>query len=239
MKNKKFKQKRKVWFRALKGILKIFIKKPTFVYKGGKPTAGSIILSNHEGASSPLALELYSDFPIRMWGTYEMNSGLKSVYKYLSNVYFHEKQHKNLHLARFISIFACPFVNLFYKGLNLIPTYRDVRLYKTMTESIKTIKDGRDNIVIFPENSDKGYFKHLKSFYAGFVVLAHRLFKAGIDVSIYVAYYKTETREYVFDAPIYFSELNSAFTSKNEMAGYFLEKCNSIGGNGLQEKTPA
>lgn len=239
MKNKKFKQKRKVWFRALKGILKIFIRKPTFAYRGGKPTESSIILSNHEGASSPLALELYSDFPIRMWGTYEMNSGLKSVYKYLSTIYFHEKKHKNIHLARFISFFACPFVNLFYKGLKLISTYRDVRLYKTMTESIKTIKDDRDNIVIFPENSEKGYFKHLKSFYAGFVVLAHRLYKSGIDVPIYVAYYNTGTNEYVFDAPILFSELNSMFTSKSEMASYLLEKCNAIGDHGLPEKTTA
>ena len=237
MKDKKFKQKRKAWFRALKGLLKVHFKKPKLVYSGGKPTNGSIILSNHEGASAPMTLEIYADFPIRMWGTYEMNSGLKSVYKYLSRIYFHGKKHWNIHLSKFVAIFACPFVNLFYKGLNLIPTYRDVRLYNTISESVRAIKDNKENIVIFPENSDNGYFKQLKSFYAGFVVLAQQLFKNGIDVPIYVAYYKTETREYVFDAPVLFSELKATYGNKAEIAKHLLDRCNAIGNPDLQQQT--
>lgn len=237
MKDKQFKQKRSAWFRALKGILKIHFKRPKFIYTGGKPTNGSIILSNHEGASAPMMLEIYADFPIRMWGTYEMNSGIRSVYKYLSRIYFHEKKHFNIHLSKFIALLACPFVNLFYKGLRLISTYRDTRLYNTISESVRAVKDNRENIVIFPENSDKGYFKHLKSFFAGFVVLAQQLFKNGIDVPVYVAYYKTETREYVFDSPVLFSELKAAYGGKTEIANHLLERCNAIGEPALRQKT--
>ncbi|MDE6667334.1 MAG: hypothetical protein K2K38_03175, partial [Clostridia bacterium] len=119
----------------------------------------------------------------------------------------------------------------------LIATYRDVRLYNTISESVRAIKDHRENIVIFPEKSDDGYFKQLKGFYAGFVVLAQQLFKAGIDVPIYVAYYKTETREYVFDSPVLFSELKAAYGSKTEIANHLLEKCNAIGNPELAQET--
>ena len=143
----------------------------------------------------------------------------------------------NINLSKFVALLACPFVNLFYKGIRLIATYRDARLYNTISESVRAVKDNRENIVIFPENSDKGYFKHLKSFFAGFVVLAQQLFKNGIDVPVYVAYYKTETREYVFDAPVLFSELKAAYGSKAEIASHLLDRCNAIGDLDLQQKT--
>ena len=91
-KEKKFKQKRTFWYRCLKHIMKIRYKKPNFIYLGEKPSKGSIILSNHEGTDAPMSLEIYCDFPIRMWGTSEMNSGLKKLYAYQTKVYYHEKK---------------------------------------------------------------------------------------------------------------------------------------------------
>ena len=67
-------------------------KQPQFVFFGETPKSGSIILSNHEGTDAPMALEIYCQFPIRMWGTNEMNSGLIKMYKYQSRVYYHEKK---------------------------------------------------------------------------------------------------------------------------------------------------
>ena len=44
------------------------------------------------------------------------------MYKYQTRVYYHEKKHWNLHLARLFCLLASPLTNLFYKGLNLIST---------------------------------------------------------------------------------------------------------------------
>ena len=71
-----------------KKILRLFKKKPQIVYLGEEIKTSSIILSNHVGASGPLAWELYPIFSFRFWGTYEMNSGLKSVYIYLASYQF-------------------------------------------------------------------------------------------------------------------------------------------------------
>ena len=229
MSKNKVKQNRKFGCRVLKAFARIKYRRPKFVYLGDKPTTGALILSNHEGASSPLVLENYAEFPFRMWGTYEMNSGFKQLYRYLTRTYYHEKRHWNLHLARLFCLVAAPLTYVFYNGLNLISTYRDARFLKTIKESISVIEEGKENIVIFPERSEKGYFKVLEGFYAGFVVLAHKLYQKGIDVPIYVAYYKVKENAYVFDKPIRFSEISAQCETRYEMAKLLMDRCNTIG----------
>ena len=119
-KKTKFKQDRKLWYSGLKKIIKIRYKRPKFIYLGDKPNKNSIILSNHVGTDAPMSLELYADFPIRTWGTHEMNSGLSKMYRYQSRVYYHEKKRWNLHLARLFCLLASPLTNLFYKGFALL-----------------------------------------------------------------------------------------------------------------------
>lgn len=227
-KEKKFKQKRKLWYRCIKGIMKCRYKKPRFIYLGEKPTNSSIILSNHEGTDAPMSLEIYCDFPIRMWGTAEMNSGLKRMYAYQTKEYYHVRKHWNLFAARVFCLLASPLTNLFYKGLNLISTYKDSQFRKTLKESVDAIKAG-DNVVIFPEHSEEGYLAELKGFYSGFVVFAQQCYKEGIDVPIYVSYFKLKEKTYIFDKPIKFSEIKAMFATREEMANYLLEKCNALG----------
>ena len=225
---KKFKQNRKKWFNAIKCIMKVRYKRPDFVYLGEKPTHGAIILSNHEGTDAPMSLEIHADFPIRFWGAYEMNDGLKSLYAYQTKVYYHEKKHWNLFLARIFCLLASPLTNLFYKGLNLISTYKDARLRTTLSQSLSAIKNG-DNIVIFPENSEDGYLPQLKGFFAGFVLLCNACEKESIDVPIYVSYYKKKENKYIFDQPILYSKLKEEYKTKEEISKYLLDKCNKLG----------
>lgn len=227
-KPKKFKQKRKAWFRFMKKLMVCRYKKPKFVFLGEKPTNGAIIISNHEGTDAPLSLEMYCDFPIRFWGTGEMNSGLKKLYQYQTKVYYHEKKHWNLFLARMFCLVASPLTNLYYKGLNLISTYHDSRFRQTLKDSLKAIQDG-DNIVIFPEKSDKGYLPELEGFYKGFLSFADVCKAKGIDVSIYVSYFKIKEKIYIFDAPVKYSSLIANGDSRDQIAKKLLDRCNELG----------
>ena len=101
---------------------------------------GSIILSNHVGKSAPLAIELYLNKPFRFWGTYEMNGGLVSVYKYLSDVFYPKKLHWNKFCAKIFCLIAAPLTNMFYRGLNLISTFTDGRFKKTITVIKKILR---------------------------------------------------------------------------------------------------
>ena len=227
-KDKKNKKERKLWFNFVKKIMRIFIKKSEFVYLGEKISNGGIILSNHEGTSAPLAFELYTDLPIRFWGAYEMNSGLVKMYKYQTRVYFHEKKHWNLHLARLYCLIATPLTNMFYKGLNLISTYKDYRLRNTLKESIESINRG-NNIVIFPEISDKGYLKELEGFHGGFSLLFRQCVKHCIDPDVFISYYKKDERKYIIDKPIKVSELLAMNLSEEELLKKLCNRCNELG----------
>ena len=169
--------------------MKIRYKRPTFIYLENEFLYGSMILSNHEGTDAPMSLEIYCDTPTRMWGAHEMNSGLVKMYKYQTKVYYHEKKHWNLFLARLFCLIASPLTNLFYKGLNLISTYKDARFMKTIKESYSALNQG-ECIVIYPEDSAKGYLSELEGFYAGFVTCAEFCLKKGLDIPIYVTYFK-------------------------------------------------
>lgn len=221
-------QKRKWWFRFMKKLMKGRYKQPEFIYLGEKFTNGAMILSNHEGTDAPMSLELYCDKPVRMWGAHEMNSGLISMYKYQTRVYYHEKKHWNLHLARLFCLIASPLTNLFYKGINLISTYRDTRFRRTIKESLDAIKAG-DNIVVYPEDSTNGYLEELEGFHGGFVVFAEVCKKRGIDLPIYVTYFRKKDLKYIVDKPVLYSELSSHGETREEIAKKLVERCNELG----------
>ena len=212
----------------LKKIMKLRYKEPRFAYLGEKITGGALIISNHEGTEAPMSLEMYCDAPFRMWGAGEMNSGLKALYKYQTQVYYHEKKHWNLHWARLFCLLASPLTNLFYKGLNLISTYRDGRFMNTIRESVKSIQNG-ESIVIFPEDSQNGYLEKLEGFHPGFVALAEVCRKKGMDLKIYVTYYRKKDRLYIVDKPVLYSELTKNGETREEVVAKMLTRCNQLG----------
>ena len=228
MENEKFHDIRKPWFRFVKKIMRLFVKESEFIYLGEKIDEPTIILSNHVGTSAPLAWELYGNIPFRFWGASEMNDSLVSLYKYQTRVYYHEKKHWNLHLARLFCIIASPLTYMFYRGINLISTYRDIRFKKTVSESIKTLEDGK-SVIIFPEISDKGYLDVLEGFHPGFTMLGSILLKKGMDTPITVAYYKKSEKRYIVDRPVMLSDIFKEGVSREEIAKQLCDRCNQLG----------
>ena len=227
-KRKRVKKKRKLWFKLLKVIMRMRYKRPAFIYLGNPFGNGALILSNHEGTDAPMSLEIYNPSPIRMWGAHEMNSGLKAMYKYQTRVYYHEKKHWNLHAARAFCLLASPLTNMFYKGINLISTYHDARLVKTMKESLSAIEKG-ENVVVYPEDSSKGYLEKLEGFHSGFLKFAEIAMKKGFDLPIYVTYFKKKERVYVIDRPIFYSTLCEKYKTKEGISNHLLTRCNELG----------
>lgn len=220
---------RKRWFKGYKGFIKLFKKPTNFKYVGEKIQSPSIIVSNHVGTSAPLSFELFlQDVPLRFWGAHEMNSGLVNMYKYQTKVFYHEKRGWNIHLARLYCLLASPLTNIFYKGLNLISTYKDGRFVKTIKESFDTINDG-NSIVIFPEVSDKGYLDVLEGFHKGFVVMLDYCYKKGVDLPVVVTYYHKKSNVHRIDEKIMYSELLQKFNTYDEIAKYLCERCNKLG----------
>lgn len=235
--NKKFKTKndnknqrqRGVFFSGFKKFLRLFIKRPKLTLLSGElESKNSVILTNHVGASAPLKMELYYPHNIRLWGAHQMNDNLRSVYKYQSRIYYHQKKGWPLFSARLFCLIAAPLTYLFYRGLRLIPTYQDARFRSSLSESISAIKSGQ-NIVIFPEDSSKGYFDKLTEFRPGFVKLLEVALQENIDLNVVVAYLNKKKNEYIFDKPILASKLISKYPDKEDLAEALKNRCNELG----------
>lgn len=225
---KQIRKKKHPIFNGFKGFLKIFKRKPKTLYLGEKPTEPCIVLSNHVGSSGPLTYELFADYQFRFWGTYEMNGDFKTLYKYLSKTFYHEKLHMPLWLARIWCVIAAPVAKGFYKGLELISTYTDMRFWGTLKESIETLQNGK-SLIIFPEDSSIGYFDKMTHFFSGFIVLAKQALIKGLNLPIYITYFSKKHKTILYDKPILCSELLSTGETKEEIAERFLARSNYLG----------
>ena len=216
-------------FRAYRGFIKLFKKKVTFYHVGDKLEEGTLVLSNHESTKGPLAWEMFYHTKVIMMGTEEMNSGLKRMYKYQSEVYYHKKKHWNLVLAILFCLLASPLTNFFYNGLQLISIRDGVSLKVTMKETVKALVEYKETVIIFPEDSEKGYLKELTGFKKGFLLLCEYAYKQGHDIPIAVAYYKMDEHTALVDKPIKYSELLEKYQTREKIAEVLKDRCNELG----------
>ena len=123
---------------------------------------------------------------------------------------------------------------MFYKGLNLISIHKNGKLKLTLDETIASLKDGQ-NIVIYPEVSDKGYLKVLEGFHEGCVLLMNYCIKNNVDAPIYISYYKKEEKTYIIDKPVYISQLLSLNLTRKQLAQKLCDRCNELGQMSIEE----
>ena len=127
---KRAKQNRKTWFRGATRFLRLFFRKRKYLFLGEMPKEKCVVFSNHVGASCPVFHELYSPFKMRYWGTYEMTESFKVNYKYLSTTYLQDKKGFNKFFGKVIGGIITPFVRIFYRGMQLIPTYKNINFFE-------------------------------------------------------------------------------------------------------------
>ena len=104
----------------------------------------------------------------------------------------------------------------------------DLENIRTIKQSLEALENG-ENIVVFPEDSKNGYLPELEGFFPGFVKLAAVCARKGIDVPIYVTYFKKKEKQYVVDAPVMYSELVKDGASCAEICRRLVERCNQLG----------
>ncbi len=218
---------RKKWFRGFKGFLKIFVKKPKVINMGEGLAQNAIYISNHSGATGPVTHELYLGVPFYAWGTNEMCFTVKERWNYLLHIYYHQKKHLNYVFSFFAALVALPLTTIFYKGMQILPTYTDARLMPTMKKSLNILKDDM-SVLIFPEDSSKGYFEHLTYFYRGFVMLA-RLYERSTknELPIVAMYLNKKKNTLAIDKPKYLSEFDKNMTD-DDIAEWFKDRTNIL-----------
>ncbi len=220
-------KKQPVWGGVAK-VLKLFFKKPQIVSLSGELPDKAIYVANHAAMFGPVMYNLYLPAKFAQWGAWPMLGSWKQRYRYLKDVYFVQKRHKNKFVATVLAFFEAGFAPFFYKGLRVIASYNDQRFIATLRKSMRVL-DSDLGIIIFPEDSNEGYNEHLSSFFAGFVELAkfYRR-KNGEDIPIYPVYYHPEYKKIVIGFPSFYTDYEQRGLNRQQIAQEFCDQVNSL-----------
>lgn len=221
-----YKKKKQPVYAVVKFIFKIFIHKPKVINLNDEyPTTG-IIIADHRGKWGPFFMSLHNPFPVAFIGAYPMLGTYKERYSYLRNILYIQKLHKGKVFATIKASFEALFSKMIYKGMRLIPSYPDMRFLKTVNYVHGTMNNGLP-VVVFPEDSEKGYFDELKVLRPGFITLAETIGRRNkVEVPIYPVYEHLKKKLIVIDKPFYLSEL--AGKSKEEICEYARLRINKL-----------
>lgn len=221
-------RKKQPFFTFVKKIVRIFFKKPKIVNLAGELHNKAILIPNHCHKKGPLMYELYYPKLHALWGAHEMLGNFKSRRAYLRDVFYMQKRGFSKGKASFKATFEAIFSKYFYKGMRVLPTFTDSRLIGTINKSIDILNQNA-SIMIFPEDSNKGYFDILTSLFPGFLLLAEKYFKTtGEDLPVYPVYYHNKKNIIVIDKPHYIQQLKQQGMKKEDILKFFLEKINSL-----------
>lgn len=188
----------------------------------------AIIASIHSAKNGPIVISMsYPKFH-SMWGHHAMLGSYKERFKYLRNVLYIQKLHKNKFVATLKATYEALFSIFIYRGMHIIGTYTDMRFLSTIKYSMEVLDDNA-SIVIYPEDSSKGYYETVHEAFPGFVMLALSYYqKRGEDVPVIPAYVSTKKHRFVLGEPRYIHELEGTGLSKQEMANLIRDDINNL-----------
>ena len=215
----RLKLKRGMIFRFFKKFISLFKRRPKIINLSGEELKDkAIYLSNHAGAGGPLSYELYFPKRITNWGAHEMTEGYKARWKYLYHVFYRQKLGWSKFRAFIVASLFAPISILCYRAIGLIPTYTDARFHSTVKSSCR-ILDENSALLIFPEDSSKGYIEPPTSFFQGFIAMA-KLYKKmrNEDVPIYNCYYSAKARALIVAKPIFVNEMLESGMTMEDVA---------------------
>ncbi len=220
-------RRRQPFFACVKAFMRLFHKKIRTVFPDGKSDEKCLFLINHANKYGPILYELY--FPVYhvKWGASPMLGSYKERRKYLRDVLYIQKNGYGKAKASFKSFFEAFFSAFFYKGMKMVPTYPDARLVKTVKKSTEILKDS--SVMIFPEDSSKGYYEVIQKFLPGFVLVAEQYFrKNNEDIPMRPAYYSKERRLIVVGEPCYLQELKREGLDREGVAEELRARVNAL-----------
>ena len=232
---KKFKVKKKynTFGKTLRGIARIFKRKPKFINLNGGDERGRdlpkrcIMIGNHNGVGGVFSFRTFMKNNFMSWGAHEMLEGFSSRRKYLYHILYRKKLGWSKFRAGFMSIFFGVMSRTFYDIAGIIPTYHDARLRLTYKYSMQCLENDVP-VFIFPEDSDDGYKDQIERFWPGFLHFTELYFRRHKeDLPIYTCYYSKKPKTIVIGKPMYSQELKKE-KSEEEVLDIFRNYMNSL-----------
>ncbi len=204
----------------LKSFLKFFIRKPRIIGTTDLPKP-AIIIANHKGAAGPMVLSLYFPCLFVPWGHYQMTEGYRRRFDYLYRVFYRQKLKKGKFVAFWLALLFGLVSKLIYNGMRVIPSYPDIRVRKTLKISEAHLDQG-NSVLVFPEDSRRGYEDLPATYFGGFAALAIDYWRRhGRDVPIIPVYFSKQERLIIIGESCQISELLKRGLDREQITLHF------------------
>lgn len=224
----KVKTKDNLGDRILRGIVRIFKRKPLIVNLNvEEPPKKCLLIGNHNGAGGPFSFRTFWRHRFMTWGAHPMCEGFKNRRRYLYHIFYRQKLGYGRIRAFLSSIGFGVISKLAYGFAGIIPIYYDNRLFLTYKYSFECLDKGV-SVFIFPEDSTEGYKERIEKFMPGFLHLSRLYYKKyGVDLPIYTLYYNKKPKTIVIGKPMYYQELLKEHTD-GEILKIYMDYMNSL-----------
>lgn len=220
-------RRRQPFFACVKAVMRLFHKKIRTVSLDGQIDEKCLYVINHANKYGPILYELYFPTYNVKWGASPMLGSYGERRRYLRDVLYIQKNGYGRAKASFKAFFEAFFSAFFYKGMKMVPTYPDARLMKTVKKSVEIL--GESAIMIFPEDSSKGYDEVIKKFLPGFVLVAEQYYRKNQeDIPMRPAYYDKERSLILVGERCYLQDLKGEGLDREGVAEAMKIKVNAL-----------
>lgn len=188
-----------------------------------------IMIGNHSGAKGASIYKLSSpdDHYFMSWGAHQMIENYRSRWNYLYHIFYRQKLGYTKRKAFFAATAFGLVSKIIYRIAGILPIYYDFRFKSTIEHSFECF-DNNVDILIFPEDSSKGYFDDLTGLAPGFLTLSKLYYKKyGVDLPIYPMNFNRHYMKIVIGKPFYLQEMLKEHT-QDEILDIFLKQINGL-----------
>ena len=110
--------------------------------------------------------------------------------------------------------------------MKVIPSFEDMRLLHTIHDAAATMDNGLP-VMIFPENSDKGYQLVLNELHEGYITIANFISKKRKkEIPIYPFYVHVRRKVLIIGKPFYLSQFEGK--DNKEIIKYTMDRINEL-----------
>ena len=220
--------RRRPFFNTILSIGRAIKEEPLVINRNQILADQAIFISNHSGASGPMNLALFFPSFFVPWGAHPMVGNYRSRWNYLYFVFYRQK----LGYSKFRSFLIATLFGIIskrlYRGMDLIPTYEDMRLKTTFRQSEHFINEHKP-ILVFPEDSSNGYHDHILKYHEGFIAFAEHYYqKHQIDLPVYPIYFSKKLNIILIDKPQYIQPLKAEGLDRERIAQHFKDHGNDL-----------
>ena len=211
-------------------VMKAVYKKPKVINLAGEVEKTAIVVANHASMSGPPSLHLYYPNVTCKWGAGEMFGNHKMRKEYLRDILYIKKRHLKPGFATSFKAWLFAWLNpIVYRGMRNIPTFTDARLLNTIKVSTRVLTQTDMSIMVYPENSNSGYFDVMTEFFPGFVMLANNYYRVtGKDLPVYPVYFSTKKHIMVIGKPLYVQDMVKQGMNRYQIAEVYKNEVNKL-----------